>query len=155
MTTDEKLVKPEATGRRSMGVTSGSAGSPVNPVKRVVDPSSIRSRTQINNQARRAFPSPFNSSAAPPSPAIKHVLQWTLSTESGGMPERLDALAQSVLSKIASAPNEWFDLSKTIIKFDLLPDVLSRVVDGSTNQQFANFGLAFERDGNKVRFTQS
>lgn len=115
----------------------------------------VRPRPQPAQNTRRAFSSPFLLSVVPPTPAIKCVLQWTLSTESGEMPARFDMLAQAVLAKIASTPNEWLDLSKTIIKSDLLSDILPRIVEGSSSQQFSNFGLTLERDGNKVRFIQA
>jgi cytochrome c-type biogenesis protein CcmH/NrfF len=120
-----------------------------NPVSRPL--SSVDRRSQTPG----AFPSPFQASVAPPTPAIKHVLQWFLSTTSEETPIRLDMLAQAVLLKLACAPNEWIDLSQTVIKLDLLSDIISRIVDGSSNQQFSAFNLVFERDGNKVRFTQS
>jgi cytochrome c-type biogenesis protein CcmH/NrfF len=123
--------------------------APSNPVNRPV--SSVDRKSQMPG----GFPTPFQTSAAPPTPAIKHVLQWTLSTASEEMPARLDMIAQAILIKIACTPNEWFDLSQTVIKLDLLSDIISRVVDGSSNQQFSSFNLVFERDGNKVRFTQS
>ena len=151
MTTDEKPVMPEFANGRFRGVVS----APLNPVEKPVNPLPTRSRPQSTQNARRAFPSPFSPTVAPPTPAINHVLQWTLSTESGELSTRLDMFAQAILSKIASTPNEWFDLSKTIIKFDLLPDILSRIAEGSSNQQFSNFSLTLERDGNKVRFVRA
>ena len=143
MTTEEKREMPDRK--------SNSFDRKLNPV----NPAHPISRPQSAQQVRREFPLPFSPSSVPPAPAIKHVLQWTLSTESGEMPARLDMLAQTILSKIASTPNEWFDLSKTVIKFDFLPDILSRITEGSSNQQFYNFGLVLERDGNKVRFTRA
>jgi|WetSurMetagenome_2_1015567.scaffolds.fasta_scaffold116801_4 hypothetical protein len=151
MTTDEKPVRPAMMDGRFKGVVLPSN----NPVMEPINPSPVRSRSQSAQNARRALPSSFSSSVAPPTPAIKHVLQWALSTESGEMSARFDMLAQAILSKIASTPNEWFDLSKTMIKFDILPDILSRVTDGSSDQKFSNFGLTLERDGNKVRFARS
>lgn len=146
MTTEEKPVRREMQNGRS-----GDMGRKFNTanLNRPV------SRPQSAQQVRRAFPSPFSPTVAPPTPAINHVLQWTLSTESGELSTRLDMFAQAILSKIASTPNEWFDLSKTIIKFDLLPDILSRIAEGSSNQQFSNFSLTLERDGNKVRFVRA
>jgi hypothetical protein len=151
MTTDAKPVRPAMMDERFKGVVP-----PASPIEKpIINPVPVRSRPQSVQNIRRAFPSPFSPSVAPPTPAIKHVLQWALSTESGEMPARFDMLAQAVLAKIASTPNEWFDLSKTMIKFDLLPDILSRITEGSSNQQFSNFSLSLERDGNKVRFVQA